>query len=85
MLKIRYNKITGKVSGWNGDPKQAKCLKVRAGYNEAVKTLNIPIPEHSCSNYSLIGNKLVLHLDLKPHVGRNIHELEARIRVLENR
>lgn len=59
MLKIRYIMATGELTGWNGDLTQHQNLKVRAGQGEAVKVLDIPIPNKPLDALLYDGQALI--------------------------
>jgi len=66
MLKVRYVKVTGEVTGWCGDETQFNHLKAREG--EATVNLDIPIPLLRLRAYLIQNKQLISNPDYIPPV-----------------
>ena len=79
MIEIKYNKLTGDMTGWCGDPKQFGLLKDRG--DEEILILDIPIPAGTCSGYAFDGSELIAKPP-KPEpltLEQRVAQLEAQV------
>ncbi len=89
MIEIRYNKTTGKLTGWWGNRHGNRDVKLKNRTDERMALLDIPIPDKPLGAWLFHKNKLIpnpAYVEPEPptDLKAEIDELRTEIGELRN-
>ena len=88
MLEIRYKKVTKELTGWWFNRRGKHKAKLKNRPNQAIATLDIPVPDKPLGAWLFDGDKLIPNPDyIEPEPPRDlateIDELKAEVELLK--